>query len=225
MTQATPLCIGIILDGNRRWAKAKGLSTLEGHTKGLEKLEETVAWVRKAGSKHLIVYAFSTENWQRAPEEVSYLMDLLLRAAREHFKRLATDGVRVRFVGERERLSPQVCSAIENIERESSGGTFTFWVCLSYGGRAEMVEAARALQKTGEEISEESFAKHLWTAGMPDPDLIIRTGGAQRLSNFLPWQSTYSELFFIDTFWPDFSEEELQRILGHYGERERRMGR
>ncbi len=221
----TPTCIGIILDGNRRWAKAKGLATLEGHTEGLNNLERAVGWARDAGVKHVIVYAFSTENWKRAPEEVSYLMNLLIRAAREHFTRLAKENVRVIFVGERERLSPEVVSAINDIEKESAAGICTLWVCLSYGGRAEIIRAAQTMQKTGEEITEDSFAKQLWTAGMPDPDLIIRTGGEKRLSNFLPWQSTYSELFFTDTLWPDFSKKELTGILNEYGTRERRMGR
>lgn len=221
----TPLCVGIILDGNRRWAKAKGLPTLAGHTEGLENLERAVRWVRDAGVKHLAVYAFSTENWNRAPEEVSHLMGLILKAASKNLKKLAEEDVRVRFIGQRERLPQDVRDAVENLEKESVGGAFTLWVCLSYGGRAEIVEAARTMQNSGEEVTEESFARYLWSAEMPDPDIIIRTGGAERLSNFLTWGSAYSELFFIDTFWPDFSEADLQRILEEYGERERRMGR
>ena len=220
-----PACIGIILDGNRRWAKAKGLPTLIGHTEGLKNLERALQWIKNAGVKHTVVYAFSTENWNRSPEEVSHLMNLLLNATREEFVRFAKEGGRVRFVGDRTRLSQELKSAMVDVEEKSTNGTHTLWVCLSYGGRAEIVEAARLMQKSGEEITEESFNNHLWTAGMPDPDLIIRTGGAKRISNFLPWQSTYSELFFIDTYWPDFSEVELNRILEEYGERERRMGR
>ncbi len=220
-----PTCIGIILDGNRRWARAKGLPTLAGHSEGLDNLERIMSHVTSVGIKHLVVYAFSTENWNRAPEEVSYLMSLVIKAAREQLKKLIEEKVRVRFIGQREHLSTEVKAAIGELEEESKGGEYTLWVCLSYGGRAEIVEAARAMQKSGEEITEESFNNHLWTAGMPEPDLIIRTGGAQRLSNFLTWQSTYSELFFIDTYWPDFSEADLDRILQEYGERERRMGR
>ncbi len=182
-------------------------------------------WVKDAGAQHLVVYAFSTENWNRTQEEVSYLMGLILTFAREHMKRLIEEDVRVIFIGERERLSPEVREAAEKIEQDSKDGAFTLWVCLSYGGRAEIVETARKMQKSGEEITEESFAKNLWTAGMPDPDIIIRTGGAERLSNFLPWQGVYSELFFTNTYWPDFSEAELKRILTEYGDRERRMGR
>ena len=221
----TPQCVGIILDGNRRWAKAKGLPALAGHTEGLNNLERIVRAAKEAGVKHLVVYAFSTENWKRSQEEVSHLMGLILTAAKQHLKRLVEEKVQVKIIGQRERLAPDVRETIEEIEKESQNGVFTLWVCLSYGGRAEILEAARAMQKNGEEVTEESFAKHLWSAGMPDPDIIIRTGGVERLSNFLSWQSVYSELFFIDTLWPDFSEAELGRILSEYGTRERRMGR
>jgi undecaprenyl diphosphate synthase len=220
-----PQCIGIILDGNRRWAKAKNLPSIEGHTKGFKNVETITRVVKHAGLKHLVVYAFSTENWQRSQEEVSYLMGLVLELARDYLKQLISEGVQVRFVGERDRLSNEVREAVEKIEHDSKAGEFMLWVCLSYGGRAEIIEAARKLQKSGEEITEQSFSEHLWTTGMPDPDLIIRTGGAQILSNFLPWQSTYSELFFTDTYWPDFSETELKKILEEYAARERRMGK
>lgn len=221
----TPACIGIILDGNRRWAKAKNFPALMGHTKGLDNLERVVRSVRDAGILHVVVYAFSTENWQRSHEEVSHLMSLILVAAHKHLKRLSEEKVRVRFIGQRDRLPTDVRAAIEELEKESASGTFTLWVCLSYGGRAEIIEATKALQKSGESITEESFAKKLWSAGMPDPDLIIRTGGVQRLSNFLLWHAAYSELFFTHTLWPDFSEEELGRILEEYATRERRMGK
>ena len=223
--QTSPACIGIILDGNRRWAKAKGVSALEGHTEGLNNLERAVGWVRDAGVEHLVVYAFSTENWSRPQQEVSHLMGLILQVAREQIHRLIEQKVRVQFIGQRERLSADVRAAVEQIEGDSKDGNFTLWVCLSYGGRAEIVEAARRLQQSGEEITEESFAKNLWSAGMPDPDIIIRTGAAERLSNFLLWQSAYSELFFTDTLWPDFSEAELKSILSEYGSRERRRGK
>jgi undecaprenyl diphosphate synthase len=223
--QKIPACVGIVLDGNRRWAKAKNLSTIEGHTKGLDNLELITRAAKEAGVGHLIVYAFSTENWNRSPEEVSGLMGLILTFAREHIERLITEGVRVKFIGERERLSREVRDAVQKIEHDSQAGKFILWVCLSYGGRAEIVEAAHKMQKSGEEITEKTFANNLWTAEMPDPDLIIRTGGAQRLSNFLLWQSAYSELFFTDTYWPDFSEAELNNILKDYQQRERRMGK
>ncbi|HYF12873.1 MAG TPA: polyprenyl diphosphate synthase [Candidatus Paceibacterota bacterium] len=222
-----PNCIGIILDGNRRWAKEKGIPKLEGHRVGLrETLKKTVGWVRDRGIDHLVVFMFSTENWNRETSEVSYLMDLFRESIKKDLEELSRDGVRIRFVGQRERFSPDLQSAMTQIEHDTKNNSaITLWTCLSYGGRAEIIEAARAMQKSDEEITEESFSKHLWSAGMPDPDIIIRTGGAIRLSNFLTWQSTYSELFFTDTYWPDFSEEELDRILKEYGERERRNGR
>ena len=225
--QKVPACIGIILDGNRRWAKAKGLPKLEGHRVGLlDTLKNTVRLVQKRDIKHLVVFMLSTENWNREPAEVSYLMDLFRESIKGDLRELIAEGACVRFVGQRERFSTDLQQAMVEIEQESKNNTeITLWACLSYGGRAEIIEAARAMQKSGEEITEESFKNNLWTAGMPDPDIIIRTGGAKRLSNFLTWGSTYSELFFIDTFWPDFSEVELDRILHEYGERERRMGR
>jgi undecaprenyl diphosphate synthase len=223
----TPTCIGIILDGNRRWAKAKGIPKLEGHRIGLrDTLKNTIRFTAARGIPHLIAYMLSTENWNREESEVGYLMELFRESMQEDMRELAAEGVRIKFVGQRERFSPALQKAMDELEASTAKNTgITFWACLSYGGRAEIVEAAKVMQKSGEEITEESFAKHLWTAGMPDPDIIIRTGGAERLSNFLPWQSAYSELFFIDTFWPDFSEKHLDRILQEYGERERRMGR
>ena len=218
-------CVGIILDGNRRWAKEKGLLPLEGHRAGMENLTNAVRFIRKSGVTHLIVYAFSTENWNREPGEVSYLMDLFRESIKKQMKELGKEGVRVRFVGQRERFSTDLQQAMNDTEEETrQNSTFTLWVCLSYGGRAEIVAAASAAAKSGE-ITEDSLAKNLWTAAMPDPDIIIRTSGEKRLSNFLPWQSVYSELFFIDTKWPAFTEEEFDSILAEFTARERRHGK
>ena len=218
-------CVGIILDGNRRWAKANGLSQLEGHRAGSEALQKAVQLMRSRAVKHLIVYAFSTENWNRDPKEVSYLLNLFSEYLHTKLRELVGEGVRVRFVGQRERFSPVLQEAMHNMEKESAGNdAITLWICLSYGGRAEIVAAARATGEEGE-ITEESLARNLWTKDMPDPDLIIRTGGEKRLSNFLPWQSVYSELFFTNTKWPDFSEKEFDSILAEFGERERRHGK
>lgn len=224
MDTKSPECIGIILDGNRRWAKARGLSPLMGHTQGLERLADAARWVRDRGIKHLVVYAFSTENWNRGEEEVSHLMDLFRRGAQEHFSKLTKENVRIRFVGERARLAEDIRALMQNVEKESAhNDALTLWTCFSYGGRAEIVEATKSAAISGP-ITEESLGKHLWTDGMPDPDIIIRTGGEMRLSNFLTWQSVYSELFFIDDYWPDFSEATLDSILTEYASRERRMG-
>ena len=219
-------CVGIILDGNRRWAKERGLPAFEGHRAGMEALTEAVRFVRESGVKHLVVYAFSTENWNRKPEEVSYLMDIFRESLRKQMRALGKEGIRIRIVGQRERFSDDLRQAMDDVEKETAGNdTFTLWAGLSYGGHAEIVAAARAAAAAGEELSEESLSKHLWTAGMPDPDIIIRTSGEQRLSGFLSWQSAYSELFFTDTYWPDFSREEFDAILAEFAARERRHGK
>lgn len=221
-----PECVGIILDGNRRWAKAKGLPKLEGHRVGLlETLRSAVRFIRDRGTKHLVVYMFSTENWNREPAEVTYLMGLFRSSIQTEMRALGEEGVRIRFAGQRERFSQDLQEAMDTTEKETAHNTaMTLWCCLSYGGRSEIVAAANAAAKEGE-VTEASLAKHLWTAGMPDPDIIIRTGGNQRLSNFLPWQSIYSELFFTETHWPDFSEKEFDAILAEFAERERRHGK
>lgn len=219
-------CVGIIMDGNRRWAKAKGLSKLEGHRVGLlETLRNAVRFVRARNIKHLVVYMFSTENWNREPAEVSYLMDLFRESVQKEMKELGTEGVRIRFAGQRERFSASLQQAMNDTEEETlQNDAITLWCCLSYGGRAEIVAASRGAAEGGE-ITEDSLARHLWTADMPDPDIIIRTGGEKRLSGFLTWQSVYSELFFSDTLWPDFEKEEFDAILEEFAQRERRRGK
>ncbi|MDP3645955.1 MAG: polyprenyl diphosphate synthase [bacterium] len=220
-----PQCIGIILDGNRRWAKERGLPAFEGHRRGKDNLEPVVLAARDFGIKHIVIYAFSTENWKRTAEEVSYLMEIFEEMAKKSMERLRKDGVAVRFVGQRERFSESLQSAMNDAEQKSSADPkITLWVCLSYGGRAEIVYAARSVVESGEEITEKSLESHLWTAGMPDPDLIIRTSGEHRTSNFLIWQGAYSELFFPSVYWPAFSKTDLGSILKEYAARERRLG-
>jgi undecaprenyl diphosphate synthase len=221
-----PTCIGIILDGNRRWAKEQGLPNLEGHRRGFDNVEPIALHARDRGIKHVVVYAFSTENWNRSPEEVSYLMDIFETMSKEPLRRLTKEGIAIRFVGERERFSESLQRAMQNAEAGSPGDVrTTLWICLSYGGRADIVQAARKIAETKEAITEDSLSRSLWTAGMPDPDLIIRTGGEHRLSNFLLWQSAYSELFFERAYWPAFTPADLDRVLGEYASRERRMGK
>jgi undecaprenyl diphosphate synthase len=225
MNESVPQCVGIILDGNRRWAKAKGLPTLEGHRVGLGKIKETARFVSKRGVSHLALYMFSTENWNREAAEVAYLMDLFRGLIRKEIRELKEENVRVRFVGQRERFSEDLQLAMKDVEAQTALNTgLTLWCCLSYGGRAEIVAAARAGAGAGN-LTEDALANHLWTVGMPDPDIIIRTSGEKRLSGFLTWQSVYSELFFIDSHWPDFSEEIFDNILTEYKERERRHGK
>lgn len=212
------------MDGNRRWAKSHNLPSLEGHRAGSNRLEECVRYVKSRGIPHLIVYAFSTENWNRSEEEVSYLMRLILEGITNKAKKLSDEGARIRCIGQRAQLPASVLEAVEKIEQESAHNTaLTVWICLSYGGRTELVAAANGAATLGT-ITEETLAKHLWTAEMPDPDLVIRTGGRHRLSNFLPWQTTYSELFFVDTLWPDFGEKEFDDILTTFAERIRTFG-
>lgn len=227
MDTRIPESIGIIMDGNRRFAKAKGLPSLEGHRAGYEKMREVISWCKKSGVRNLVVYAFSTENWNRAEEEVSYLMDLFRMVIKTIVDEAKKDDTRVIFLGERTRLPEDVVAQMKWAEVETASfKTFTFGIALSYGGRAEILDAIHRIPKESVgSLSEKEFANLLWTKDIPDPDLIIRTSGEQRLSNFLPWQSVYSELYFTDTLWPDFTEEEFLAILAQYSARERRMGK
>ncbi|MBI2108946.1 MAG: di-trans,poly-cis-decaprenylcistransferase [Parcubacteria group bacterium] len=224
-----PKCIGIIMDGNRRWAMAHSFPTYEGHKKGYEKLKEVVGWAKEVGVKVLVVYAFSTENWNRTEEEVSYLMDLFREVLKNEIETLSGEDTKIRFLGTRNRFPEDMQALMHEAEEKTKDKKeFTLGIALSYGGRAEIISAAQALcsfASSQKEIAEADFANHLFTVGIADPDIIIRTGGEKRLSNFLPWQSVYSELFFIDTFWPDFSKKEFEMILAEFGERERRRGK
>lgn len=224
----TPACIGIIMDGNRRWAKEKGLPTLGGHKAGYKKLKEVISWAQEAAVKNLIFYTFSTENWNRAKKEVDYLMDIFKTALSKELDEIKKKNVRIRFVGQRERFTDKLRLLMDNAEKETAHNTgYTVVFALSYGGRAEIIDAVNKIvnKKIDEPVTEESFQQYLWTVGIPDPDIIIRTGGERRLSNFLPWQSVYSELFFTDTYWPDFNKEEFNTILKQFSERERRRGK
>jgi len=218
-------CVGIIMDGNRRWAKDRNLPKLEGHRAGSQKLKDMVRLVQSHRIAHFAVYAFSTENWNRTPEEVSYLMDLFDELIRNEIRKLGAEGIRVRFAGQYNRFSADLQQAMNDIEKQTAqNDAITLWICLSYGGRAEIVAAANAAAEQGA-LTEEMLAKNLWTSDMPDPDIIIRTGGEKRLSGFLTWQSVYSELFFTDTLWPDFTKEEFDSILAEFAARERRHGK
>jgi undecaprenyl diphosphate synthase len=216
-----PECIGFIMDGNRRWAREHGLDTYLGHKAGEEKFFEVAAWLKESGIKHSVFYAFSTENWKRSEAEVDYLMSLFSEALNQ------IESVRVKIIGDVERFNPTLQSKIKSLEEkteqfESMG---TIWIALSYGGRAEIINAVnKIIAAQDEKVDEKSFEKYLWTEDMPDPDIIIRTGGDMRMSNFLPWQSVYSELVFIQTHWPAFTKREFTRIVAAYGDRQRRYG-
>jgi undecaprenyl diphosphate synthase len=222
-----PKCIGIIMDGNRRWAKAQGLPTLEGHRRGYNKMREVVDWCKEVGVKNVIIYAFSTENWNRTQEEVSYLMNLLRGVIGGLIDEAVKKDTRLIFLGERSRLDEDIRSAIADAEEKTRAcKSFTFGIALSYGGRSEVIDAIHRIPPEKlTTLSEEEFSQLLFTKDIPDPDIIIRTSGEQRLSGFLPWQGVYSELFFTDTFWPAFAREEFDRILEEYAQRERRIGK
>lgn len=221
-----PQCVGFIMDGNRRWAKQQGLETLEGHRIGLlDTFTDVIRWVRDLGIKHAVFYAFSTENWRRSSEEVGYLMDLFRLQLRRMDEQSSEEKVRFRVVGRATDFAEDIQQLMKELEAKTAQyTTTTIWLCLSYGGRVEIVEAVKRLVASGAEVSEASLAQYLWTAEMPDPDLIIRTSGEQRLSNFLPWQSIYSELFFTPTYWPAFTKDEFERMLEDYAHRQRRHG-
>lgn len=226
----TPLQhIAIIPDGNRRWARKRGLPTLEGHRRGMNKGKELVAWAGKRGIRYVSAWAFSTENWNRSAEEVSYLMNLFLEAFVREVDAYHAQGVRMRVIGRREGLSPTLQKGIKDTQRKTDANTgVQFNIFLNYGGHAEIVEAARKLVAEGckpDDVTEETFAAALWTAEIPPPDLIIRTGGEQRLSGFMSWPSAYSELLFLEKFFPDLEEADLDAALEEYHSRERRFGK
>ena len=226
-----PHCIGVILDGNRRWAKKNHKFIFQGHKVGYNKLKELIKWSKEAGIEYLIVYAFSTENWNRKKEEVDYLLNLARFVFGNSKESIRNEKIRVKCVGDIKRLPSDLQKNIletEKISRNYDG--ITLFVCVSYGGREEIIQAIKKLTEEKEKkeiakLTEKDFSKYLYTSDMPDPDLIIRTSGEMRLSNFLPWQSVYSELFFVQDYWPDFSKNEFDKILFEYSNRVRRIGK
>ena len=220
--------IAIIMDGNARWARSRGLPVLAGHSAGTRALRRTVEACLDLGVDSLAVFAFSTENWNRPDDEVRGLLDLLAETIRREFPDMGRMGVRVRFVGRRDRCSPSIRQLIEDTERDTAANAaLTLWICFDYGGRAELVEAARRIVRDGiaaEDVDEAALVARLSAPDMPEPDLVIRTSGEQRLSNFLLWQTAYSEYVFTPTLWPDFGEEPLRAALAEYAGRRRRFG-
>ena len=220
--------VAIIMDGNGRWAEARGLPVADGHRAGTRALRRTVEAAIELGVRSLAVYAFSTENWTRPAEEVDDLMDIFGETIDRELPDLAEQGVRSRFFGRRDRAPEPLRAQMERLEAETAGNDrLDLWIAFDYGGRAELVDAARRLIEDGlapSAIDEESLAARLHAPELPDPDLLIRTSGELRLSNFLLWQSAYSELVFVDTLWPDFGREELAGALGEYASRRRRFG-
>jgi undecaprenyl diphosphate synthase len=230
--RALPRHIAIIMDGNGRWAKARGLPRIAGHRRGAEAVRRTLTAAGELGIPYLTLFGFSSENWKRPSAEVQDLMVLLRHYLRGEIAELQRNGVRLKVIGQLARLAPDIVRTIahaESLTRENSQITLT--IALSYGGRAEIVAAVRAIAAevargslAADDVDEDCLARHLFTADIPDPDLLIRTSGEQRISNFLLWQCAYSELVFTKTLWPDFSRNDLEQAIDDYCGRERRYG-
>ena len=216
------------MDGNGRWAERRGLPVADGHREGTRALRRTVEAAIDLGVRSLAVYAFSTENWARPVDEVESLMEIFGETIERELPDLARRGVRTRFMGRRDRAPDELREQIERLERETAGNDrLNLWVAFDYGGRADIVEAMRRLVEEGvplDAIDEESLRANLYAPELPDPDLLIRTSGELRISNFLLWQLAYSELVFVDTLWPDFGRDELEHALAAYAQRRRRFG-
>jgi undecaprenyl diphosphate synthase len=227
-----PVHVGVIMDGNGRWAARRGLPRIEGHRRGVEALRETVRAAIEFGLDYLTVYGFSMENWNRPVEEVADLMGLLKRFIRNDLNELHKAGVKVKVIGGRDNLKADIRALLEEAETLTAGNTrLTLIVAFNYGGRQEIAAAARALAQEvaagrieASDIDETVLARHLDTAGIPDPDLIIRTSGEQRLSNFLMWQAAYAEFVFLPMHWPDFDRQAFMAAMAEFSARERRFG-
>lgn len=225
--------IAIIMDGNGRWAKRRGMPRSFGHKKGAENVIQITRAMKESGVKYLTLYTFSTENWQRSEDEVAALMQLLRDYLDKEFQEIMDNNVRIIFIGERNMLSDDIQQKIQRIEEESAQNTdLTLCIALSYGSRQEILSAVKKavrLVQNGQcnvdDISQDMFTSLLYTKDIPDPDILIRTSGEQRISNYLLWQLAYTEMFFTDTLWPDFNKEELTDIIKRFNNRERRYGK
>lgn len=229
---AVPAHVAIIMDGNGRWARRRGLPRIRGHRAGADRLRDIVKACPGLGVKYLTVFAFSTENWKRRPEEVDALMELFRRYIRSEANELMNEGVRVSFIGEREGLDPKVVEQMEWLEDKTKDGReFLLTVAINYGGRREIVRAAKKAAELAiggrisvDGLTEEVFSNLVHTSSIPDPDLVIRTSGEARISNFLLWQCAYTEFEFVETLWPDYTPEEFAASLSRFAMRERRFG-
>lgn len=228
-----PQHVAIIMDGNGRWAKKKGMPRSVGHKKGAETVKEITRAAGEIGVKYLTLYAFSTENWNRSEEEVATLMDLLREYLKSDLKEIQENGVKIVFIGERQMLDADIVESMRKLEADTANNDkMTLCIALSYGSRQEIVNAARkiaALAKRGdiqpEDVDSKMFSDMLYTKDIPDPDMLIRTSGEQRVSNYLLWQLAYTEFFFTDVLWPDFGREHLEDIIAEFNSRERRYGK
>jgi len=223
-----PIHVAFILDGNRRWARKRGLPYIVGHTKGYRRIEPVILHAKKLGIKYLTFWAFSTENWHREKKEVEDLMNIFRKLFKSSMiERLKKEGARIRIIGNLDDFPKDIVEKMRTIIEESKDNSaINVNIAMSYGGRPEILRAVNKMLRDGiKKVDEETFNKYLYTAGQPDPDLIIRTGGVQRLSGFLAWQSIYSEFYFIDKFWPEFSVKEFDKALSEFADRERRFGK
>ena len=225
--------VAIIMDGNRRWAKSKMLPSAAGHKKGVDALRTATKCCKKFGIKYLTVYAFSTENWNRDKDEVSFLMELLAKTIKSEVPVFVENDIKLTFIGDRTQLKPELIKILEYGEKETANGkSLNLQIAFNYGSRMEITNAVKQINKAvaegkikAEDITEETVSEYLYTAKMPDPDLLIRTGGEKRISNYLLWQSAYSEIYVTDTFWPDFDEESLANAIIDFHNRQRRFGK
>lgn len=227
-TRSVPRHVAIIMDGNGRWASARGLPRVAGHREGAKAVRRTIEAAAREGVRYLTLFAFSSENWQRPPDEVQDLTFLLKHYLRSELEELHAQGVQLKVIGERERFGKALAQELHAAEQKTADNKrLTLVLALSYGGRGEIVEAVRRAMLSGlnpEELTEHQFSGFMYTAGIPDPDLVIRTSGEQRISNFLLWQLAYAEIWFTKALWPDFDAEDFSAALEDYASRERRFG-
>ncbi len=219
--------IAFIMDGNGRWAKKYGKPRIYGHYHGANKIEEVVQWCYNRGVKYTTFFAFSTENWKRPPEEVNFILGMLTNRISEFYERMNKNGVKLRFIGRIDELPEKIrktCTEYEEKTKNNDDGIQVL-LAFNYGGRVEIIDSVNKIIRDGKnEITLEEFREYLYAPDVPDPELVIRTSGEMRISNFLLWQIAYSELYFSDLFWPEFSEEELQKAIDNFKKRERRFG-
>lgn len=224
-----PVHLGLILDGNRRWAKSRGLPALEGHRQGYQTLKTIAKIAIKQGIKYVSAFVFSTENWKRSTEEVKYLMNFMVWVSKNEVEELNKEGIKIRFVGSKDKVPKRVLSAMQKAETKTKNNTNgEVILCFNYGGRQEIADACTKIIRNNPQITNvtpDMIEQNLYSSDVPPIDLVIRTSGEQRLSNFMLWQSAYSELLFVDEYWPDFNQESLKDALAEYTRRQRRFGK
>ncbi len=222
-----PLHVAVIMDGNGRWAKERNLPRIVGHKEGVESVREVVRTAREIGVKYLTLFTFSTENWDRPEDEVKGLFNLLETVAKREIKLLLKNGIRLKVIGKRENIPEKTKKVIQEAEEKTKHNNDMFlYLAINYGGRVEIIDAINKILKNGKkEINERDFRKYLYDPQLPDPDLLIRTSGEMRISNFFLWEIAYTELYFTDKYWPDFRKEDFLKAIEEYSKRERRFGK